>query len=181
MAQATDALTAAYCAEVEYRRRDMRLDEATKANIRRTAEALTAEMPKPWLMLCGLYGNGKTTMLRALQSVVNWLDGSGLAILDAKQIVREAQADYGGYRKMCEYRRVAVEDMGREPMEVMSFGNMMNPIVDLLEYRYDEQMPTMISTNLMPSEIRSKYGDRIADRLNEMATVIVFKNASYRK
>ena len=50
-----------------------------------------------------------------------------------------------------------------------------------VEYRYDEQMPTMISTNLMPSEIRSKYGDRIADRLNEMAIVIVFKNASYRK
>ncbi len=37
-----------------------------------------------------------------------------------------------------------------------------------------------MTTNLTPEGIRKRYGDRIADRLNEMAIVIPFKNPSYR-
>ena len=37
-----------------------------------------------------------------------------------------------------------------------------------------------MTTNLTPDGIRKRYGDQIADRLNEMAVVIPFKNPSYR-
>ena len=40
---------------------------------------------------------------------------------------------------------------------------------------------TVISTNLTAKEIREKYGERIADRLNEMMNVIIFKNKSFRR
>jgi DNA replication protein DnaC len=52
--------------------------------------------------------------------------------------------------------------------------------MDLLEYRYVEQLPTFLTTNLDASEIRGKYGDRIADRFNEMLSVIIFRRVSYR-
>ena len=37
----------------------------------------------------------------------------------------------------------------------------------------------LITTNLTPQQIREHYGDRIADRLNEMVKKIVFSNATY--
>lgn len=37
------------------------------------------------------------------------------------------------------------------------------------------------TTNLTAGEIRGKYGDRLADRFNEMLEVIVFRNGTYRK
>jgi DNA replication protein DnaC len=37
-----------------------------------------------------------------------------------------------------------------------------------------------VTTNLKPAEIRERYGDRIADRLNEMMVKIIYRNDSYR-
>jgi DNA replication protein DnaC len=42
------------------------------------------------------------------------------------------------------------------------------------------QLFTIITTNLTPAEIREKYGDRIADRMNEMMVKIIFNNPTYR-
>ena len=75
---------------------------------------------------------------------------------------------------------LAIEDMGREPAEILEFGNTASPVIDLLEYRYDNQLFTFITTNLTPAQIREKYGNRIADRFNEMMETIVFKNGTYR-
>lgn len=46
--------------------------------------------------------------------------------------------------------------------------------------RYDAQLFTVFTTNLEPKEIRQRYGDRIADRLNEMMTKVVYRNLTYR-
>jgi DNA replication protein DnaC len=75
---------------------------------------------------------------------------------------------------------LAIDDLGIEPVEVMDYGNLLCPLVDLLTKRYDLQLFTLVTTNLTPAEIRARYGDRIADRLNEMMLKIVFTNESYR-
>ena len=75
---------------------------------------------------------------------------------------------------------LAIEDIGREPAETLDYGNVLSPIVDLLEYRYDQQLYTIVTTNLKPQEMRSHYGDRIADRLNEMFDKVIFQDGSYR-
>ena len=75
---------------------------------------------------------------------------------------------------------LAVDDAGIEPLEVVEYGNVVSPMVELLTKRYDEQLFTLMTTNLTPEGIRKRYGDRIANRLNEMAVVIPFKNPSYR-
>ena len=76
---------------------------------------------------------------------------------------------------------LAVDDLGIEPLEIQDYGNILSPMVELLTRRYDRQLFTMVTTNLTPQEIRAKYGDRIADRLNEMMVKIVFRNPTYRR
>jgi DNA replication protein DnaC len=91
------------------------------------------------------------------------------------------KADYQAWEKLSQVDMLAIDDLGIEPVEVMDFGNVLCPVVDLLTKRYDMQLFTIITTNLTPSEIREKYGDRIADRMNEMMVKIIFNNDTYRK
>ena len=100
--------------------------------------------------------------------------------MDAKEVQQYAR-DQKAFQDLRQCELLAVEDMGREPLEVLDYGNVLNPVVDLLEYRYNNQLFTFITTNLRADEIRKKYGDRIADRFNEMLEVIVFGGDTYRK
>ena len=139
------------------------------------------------LLICGVPGNGKTTLMRAVMSLVNVVEmkhwtGETLIMreLSAKDIVRMARDRYADFHKLCRYPAIAIDDFGEEPMEVVSYGNAFNPLVDLLSIRYDEQLLTIMTTNTPNKDIRTIYGARIADRLNEMMQVIIFSNKSYR-
>ncbi len=41
-----------------------------------------------------------------------------------------------------------VDDLGTEPREVMEFGNVYTPLIDLITTRYEEQLYTIFTTNL---------------------------------
>lgn len=188
-------LIAAYSAEVEYRQEKFSPDEPTQKNIKRVSMALTESKPKFGLLLCGVPGNGKTTMVYALQNTINYLSDNhvfdsmyqyedernavGLPIIDARKVV-ESSKNYQGFVALKRKPFLAVEDIGREPTEVLEYGNVLNPVIDLLEYRYANQLFTVVSTNLTPKQVREKYGNRIADRFNEMMSVVIFGNNSYR-
>lgn len=178
---------AAYQAEVAYRKRTFIMDEPTKQNIDQLAEFLTNEGSKFGVMFSGICGNGKTTLLYAFQSLLNYLNDKGMfdervgiLIIDAKEVVSYAK-DIKQFRGLRERQMIAIEDMGREPVEVLDYGNVLNPVIDLLEYRYNAQLFTIITTNLVPKEIRERYGNRIADRFNEMFDKVIFANETYRK
>ncbi len=186
--QAIDLLTAAYRAEVAFRQGTFVDDERTAAHIADLADFLTSQTPKFGVMLCGSYGNGKTTLMLALRSATNELNRcgqfdrhTGLRMEDAREIARLYTArDQQGYLALKQHERIIIEDLGKEPVEQLNFGTVISPIVELLEYRYTEQLFTAITTNLTPKEIRAKYGNRIADRFNEMMMVMTYENGSYR-
>jgi len=184
-------LTAFYGLEVEKRHGKMRLDDNMKEALAKTAKNLCQESPKFGLMMCGTCGNGKTTMVYALQRTINYYNMTGhfsflkewmrvgMEVVDVRYILQVANKD----EKFNELRTrdmLAIDDMGKEPTEIMNYGNILNPVVDIIEYRYHHQLFTVITTNLTPMEIREKYGSRIADRFNEMLEVIVFKDVTYR-
>ncbi|MCM1079572.1 MAG: hypothetical protein NC344_07775 [Bacteroidales bacterium] len=184
--QCVEALTVAVRNEVELRWQTYRESTELAECIRQTAQAMTSK-DRFGIFFCGRCGNGKSTMMRAIQQLTNLLkltdrDGNRLAfrMCDAREIVREYNRFYRGYELVRDCKLLAIDDLGLEPAEVMSYGNVYSPVVELLSHRYNEQLFTIITTNLQPAEVREKYGDRIADRFNEMMKTIIFKNETYR-
>jgi DNA replication protein DnaC len=48
--------------------------------------------------------------------------------------------------------------------------------IDILSYRYDEQLCTLATTNLGAEDIETYYDGRIKDRFREMMLIVNFKD-----
>ena len=91
------------------------------------------------------------------------------------------EEDYNTFLDVSRCPLLGIDDLGTEPLVIMDYGNEKTPIVDLLSMRYENRLFTIVTTNLTPKQIRERYGERIADRFNEMMEVVIFKNPSYRR
>ena len=75
---------------------------------------------------------------------------------------------------------LGIDDLGEEEPTLINYGNRVTPVIDLISYRYNRMLFTMVTTNLTPPQIRTVYGVRIADRFNEMMLVLHYKSPSFR-
>lgn len=175
--------------KVEHRDKTFIMSEALMTQAGEIAEWLTGNHSKFGLMLCGGCGNGKTTFVKAFQQILNkfeikvdddYSERYSIRIVNARDLARVCKEDYDEWRNLCYKRMLAIDDFGTEPLEVMDYGNVLYPITELLTTRYDRHLFTILTTNLTPSEIRFRYDDRIADRLNEMMGKVIFANSTYR-
>ena len=182
-------LLAAYQAEVERRHRVFERNEHFDAQLNLIANYLTGGSKKFGLMFCGLCGNGKTTWAKALQLLASGLNLKNpinnlyyvFSLWNAKDLAMRSKGNYNDWRNVMRYQLMIVDDLGTEPREVMEFGNVYTPLIDLITTRYEEQLFTIFTTNLTPAQLEEKYGKRIVDRLNEMVEKVVFENESYRR
>lgn len=186
--QAKDTMKAAVMAEVERRQMKFAENESLDKQLSLMAEWLTTNDHHFCLLLCGKCGNGKSTLVKAFQDLLNLLalrdeynNAISIVIVDAREIAWMSRDCHQQWLTLSRRSMLAIDDLGTEPVEVLEYGNHLNPVIDLLYKRYDEQLFTIITTNLTPKEIRERYGERIADRLNEMAFCVVFENDTYRK
>lgn len=190
-ADATEALAYAYKRMVEVRDKTYRYDDNLINAIRQVGQCLTSDNRQKYgMLLCGLCGNGKTTLLKAIQLLVARLEQRineeyskewSLKVMDATQITNMALDDRTGFEELCRFPLLAIDDLGTEPPTVLYYGSKRCPVAELLRYRYENRLYTIISTNLTPSQIKEVYTERVSDRLNEMATRIVFTGNSFRK
>ena len=176
-------------AEVMCRQMQFVSDSKIDKYITKAAASLTSEKPRLGIMLCGTPGNGKTTLLNAIRNataqlrewqMVEGTEPVAIEIFDARELA-ETSKDVQTMHSYKTRNMIAIEDMGKESAEVMNYGNAINPVMEIIEARYSKQRYTLITTNLTAGQIREKYGDRIADRFNEMLDVIVFEDGSYRR
>lgn len=189
--QTVDALTASVQVEIEYRHVPFSTNNYQVQQIAAAAKWLQGN-GKFGLMLLGLPGNGKTTLMNAIISLINTLDledcygdSIGVRTVSAIELARINRDNYGEFQKLCSYPWLAIDDLGQEPKEILDYGNVLTPAVELICRRYDEQLFTIVTSNLTVKKedkncLRSVYGDRIADRFNEMMQCIVFENKTYR-
>lgn len=185
---AAQYLYTAIAAEVEYRGMEFVTNDELTSQVDRVAKWLCGSTHKNSLFLAGQCGNGKTTFVRAIQNLVNHLNilnpttgkPFGITFLNAKVIADYCKKNPEQWRAICDREILAIDDLGTEPREVLDFGNVLSPIIDLISYRYENQLPTIITSNLKPEQIREVYGTRIADRLKETTEIVPFNNGSYR-
>ena len=132
--------------------------------------------------------------MNAIQSATSWLSKNKLfgkdefgdyikmciTIVPAKDIIARCK-DFHDMESLKKTPYLGIDDMGTEPIEVMDYGNICNPVIDLIDYRYNRQLTTFVTTNKTPNELRDRYGVRIADRFREMIEQVVFEDGSYRK
>lgn len=189
-------LYASYAAEVGARGKQMAADEDTLRHIDAAARWLADPKGKVGLMLTGIYGNGKTTLMLAICRLVDWLyyspsisERREFRIVKAKDIAQMAvdKERRVAYEALMSEELLAIDEVGEEPAEVISYGMPYTPLRDLFEERYARQNLTIIATNLVENkerglkQITDHYGPRVVDRFREMMYKIPFTNPSYRK
>lgn len=128
------------------------------------------------LLLYGPNGTGKTTAMDPYLTK-KWAGSS----IDIANLV---QQNGRGYLQKYAIHDMYIDDMGREPSTVKSFGDEIELMHDLIFIRYQAfklGYLTHISTNLDFNEISERYGVAISDRIKEMCTVISFCGESLRK
>lgn len=170
-------------------------DSATAARIAKAARWLTGDH-RPGLLLYGTVGSGKSTLARAICELIGMLHDSPLraerlavARTSAPELVelkapREARTAADSEELFVRLRNapmLLVDDLGVEAPAVRAWGNCLTPVIDLLYYRYDRQLFTIVTTNLDDSALEAAYGVRIADRMAEMFDRIGHTGPSYRR
>ena len=197
-------LYAACKAEVASRYREFQDTQEYKQHLWDISRWLTSQDSTFGLYLCGGAGNGKTTILRALQSLLNYLRSDedicqngkypigGYKFITAKDLVllakaynnptRENENDVWKYKRLRNIEILAIDDLGQEPKESIHYGDYITAAMDMLSYRYEVQLCTLVSSNLSAGEIGPYYDERIADRFREMMQIINFgAEQSFRK
>lgn len=156
-----------------------------------TGEALTA-IDCEWeiLALCGPVGCGKT--VAACKWLIDgiWLeselkDGSTDPMANAGHFVSGAglarwnRYDAEAMEIPLRAKRLVIDDLGNEFVDEK--GSYLALLNEIIGSRYDNKLPTVITTNIVGDTFRLRYGDRIADRLNEHHSFVNLSAPSYRQ
>jgi DNA replication protein DnaC len=168
-----------------------------RQNIEDAAKWLCNPNKRPGFLMFGNVGTGKTTLLRAICSTINDVcvrerdpetglvekvldEPKCISMLKAKQVISDFTLKRDRYDLMNKVALLAIDELGVEPTESKLYGNVSEPLIDLLCERYDRQLCTIISTNMGLAEIRDRYGLRLSDRFSEMFSMVPFTSESYR-
>lgn len=189
---AANGIYAAYKAEVAQRSGELVLDADTRSHIAKAADWITDPDGKFGLMLMGVCGNGKTSLMRAIARLIGYVTETTLGysrrksvrVVTAREIARlcssEDKETRKGYDELFGEPMLGIDDLGTEPREVTVYGRVTEPVDLLLSSRYDRQQFTIVTTNLNEKLLGEKYDTRVYDRLKEMMEIITFRNPSYR-
>lgn len=185
--EAAAKLREAYAVEVVSRGGRYIDDEDTRSHIATAAKWLTGPY-KPGLMLYGTVGNGKSTLARACELLVavqchsyNVDEAKRFSRTSAFDLADIAKNDTALFERLKKAELLSIDDVGVEPATIKVYGTVVSPFTDIMYYRYDRQLLTLVSSNLSLQDICDKYGERIGDRFHEMFDRIAFNNQSYRR
>lgn len=140
------------------------------------AEALTAaqawstddgQREQPWLLLYGLMGTGKTHLLAAAFNALVARGRYPLYALTPSLLdhVRDAldserPQDYGArFRAVQQAPILILDDLGAEKRTAWTD----ETLFKLLDYRYRQQLPTAVATNLLPDDLEERIASRLQD------------------
>lgn len=149
------------------------------------------EGPKASCLLVGGVGLGKTNMMRILMRLFDILrDPINIPPIRVRPIMYVDAADWSSkstsdedlFREACQCKVLFIDDFGSEEDTYCNFGNRWSPIKQVILTRYSLRLPTICSTNLSLEALACKYGNRVADRMNEMYAIVQYpEHESFRR
>jgi DNA replication protein DnaC len=140
------------------------------------------------LVLYGPVGTGKTAMLTEVARC--WLEaGKVVLFVQYNRFIASIQATYGGDGSWQELVEAAVgcdllvlDDVGDpDGAERAESADRREKVFLVVNERYNLDRPVVLATNLDRDEFRRTFGERIADRLGEMAAWVKVGGENLRK
>ena len=179
------ALQMLYKIQVEARGREFIADAPTLDKLNLAAKWLSSSQ-KFGLVLYGNVGSGKTMLLNSLTQLffrtgcfMPHIISTTAAELQRYYVQDQSAEGFYGVAKNSKI--LLLDDLGCEPENCIIYGTSYHPISEIIYHRYRNQLTTILTTNLTDSELASRYGPRIMDRLEESFDFIAYTNPSYRK
>lgn len=144
------------------------------------------------LYIAGPTGSGKTVLTKVVRRLAEVVGSSVKTFGNVYQLGRwmearadEIVADYartGDLTGWVDAPILCVQDLGSEPREALYMGNRAEPLRQLVERRADRDGGMLVVTsNLLPTHLGDKYGDRVASRVPQMCNLIVMAGHDRRR
>lgn len=147
------------------------------------------------LLIVGSYGNGKTSVMTAIEKTLKGIKGYNFKTYNTKEVVKmfesitvESELSKRDFDNKMNYGIKMFDDLKSE-RDASNFGKV-NLLAEILEIRYLNKKLTYATMNFKQGfegdlekavdEIAEKYGDRVYDRVYEMFNIIEFKGKSFR-
>lgn len=141
-----------------------------------------AEHPKGWLILTGLYGSGKTHLAAAIG---NYQAGLGFPplmvsvpdLLDHLRATFSPNSDVSLDRRFEEVRTsrlLILDDLGTQSATPWA----REKLYQLFNFRYNAELPTVITTSSSPEELDPRLYSRMQDQ--RLCTMMVISVPAYR-
>jgi DNA replication protein DnaC len=151
----------------------------THPEVGRWAGQVVAGDTEESLILLGGVGTGKTTEAFAAWSYVvrqAGRPGEWVTVPDLLEGMRPGRPERVDFTTLQRTRCLLLDDLAAERESEWTA----EILYRLLDYRYAWQLPTVITSNVPPNEVRAKLGDRIASRLNGMGRTVVLEGGDRR-
>lgn len=137
----------------------------------------------PSLLLLGGTGSGKTFQAYgAIRAIAASGAQCGWQVLTAADCYARLRSRHGvdsetEFERIADSRLLVVDDLGTarstEWTEEINYR--------LVNHRYEHRLPTLITSNLLPRDLASTLGDRVASRLAEMTQRVVLTGNDRRR
>ena len=124
------------------------------------------------LLLMGSVGTGKTTLAYAIRRA--WTDFLTIArVYKCDWVADQIKRDESWTYEVASCKGLLVlDDFGTENTV---YGR--ESMLPIIFQRYENRMPTVITTNLNSKLIQERYGERVADRLREFSQIVMNFNS----
>jgi DNA replication protein DnaC len=153
-------------------------------------ESFKGELNKA-IYLCGVTGSGKSKTIDmmnryiGIDKVVYFKNGKNLpfsfAIVNSREISEAfSKSGHDGLSRFKLIGNLCIDDLGAEPKTANYFGNKLDVLSELIEYRYSNNLLTHYTSNLHEDDIEGRYNSRVSSRIVGTCNIIEFEDVDYR-